>query len=213
MLTGEAAQGGVAAVLPVHGDGILQLGVINLLPIPVLDGGHIFILVIEGLMRRDFSMKMKERVMQFGFIVLLLIMGGVIFLDIDKMGFFKSLSVSRTSGATRRGRSSRRDCSASDFRVYFVWMRSDSLEQLDDAALPAPAESSFRVLPVCLLVLAAALPAAAAARRRRGILVKPRAGATTGPALAARVARRARGRAKAVWKSAARRGSRSPFSR
>ena len=67
----------------------LQLGVINLLPIPVLDGGHIFILFIEGLIRRDLSMKIKERVMQFGFILLLLIMGGVIYLDVYKNFFIK----------------------------------------------------------------------------------------------------------------------------
>lgn len=67
----------------------LQLGVINLLPIPILDGGHIFILFIEGLIRRDLSMKIKERVMQFGFILLLLIMGGVIYLDVYKNFFIQ----------------------------------------------------------------------------------------------------------------------------
>ena len=67
----------------------LQLGVINLLPIPILDGGHIFILMIEGLIRRDLSMKIKERVMQFGFILLLLIMGGVLYLDVYKNFFIQ----------------------------------------------------------------------------------------------------------------------------
>ena len=62
----------------------LQLGIINLLPIPVLDGGHIFILLIEGITRKDLSLKLKERVMQFGFVLLLLIMGGVIYLDVIK---------------------------------------------------------------------------------------------------------------------------------
>jgi membrane-associated protease RseP (regulator of RpoE activity) len=65
----------------------LQLGIINLLPIPVLDGGHIFIILIEGLIRRDLSVKIKERVMQFGFILLLLIMGGVISMDVYKNFF------------------------------------------------------------------------------------------------------------------------------
>ncbi len=67
----------------------LQLGVINLLPIPILDGGHIFILLVESLMRRDLSMKIKERVMQFGFILLLLLMGGVIYLDVYKTFFIQ----------------------------------------------------------------------------------------------------------------------------
>jgi regulator of sigma E protease len=62
----------------------LQLGIINLLPIPIMDGGHIFILFVEGIMRRDLSMRIKERVMQFGFILLLLLMGTVIYIDLYK---------------------------------------------------------------------------------------------------------------------------------
>jgi len=45
----------------------LQLGIMNLLPIPVLDGGHIFILLVEGIARRDFSLRMKEHIQQAGF--------------------------------------------------------------------------------------------------------------------------------------------------
>src|SRR5258708_7015776 len=48
----------------------LQLGIINLLPIPVLYGGHIFILLIEGVARRDLSLQMKERIQQLCFAVL-----------------------------------------------------------------------------------------------------------------------------------------------
>jgi len=62
----------------------LQLGVLNLMPIPVLDGGHILILGCEGLLRRDFSEKLKERVMTVGFVFLLAFFGLVIFFDILK---------------------------------------------------------------------------------------------------------------------------------
>ncbi|MCP2605281.1 site-2 protease family protein, partial [Candidatus Aminicenantes bacterium AH-873-B07] len=62
----------------------LQLGIINLLPIPVLDGGHIFVLVIEGIVRRDFSPKVKERLMQIGFAFLILLMAFVILNDIAR---------------------------------------------------------------------------------------------------------------------------------
>jgi regulator of sigma E protease len=62
----------------------LQLGVINLMPFPVLDGGHIFILLLEGAIRRDLSLKIKERLMQVGFYLLLLLMGTIIYLDIAK---------------------------------------------------------------------------------------------------------------------------------
>jgi len=62
----------------------LQLGILNLMPIPVLDGGHILILALEGLMRRDFSDRVKERVMTVGFVFLLAFFGVVIFFDILK---------------------------------------------------------------------------------------------------------------------------------
>ncbi|MFW6131483.1 MAG: site-2 protease family protein, partial [Candidatus Aminicenantaceae bacterium] len=62
----------------------LQLGIINLFPIPVLDGGHIFVLALEGLFRRDFSPKVKQVVMQIGFTILILLMAGVILNDIVK---------------------------------------------------------------------------------------------------------------------------------
>ena len=39
----------------------LNLGLLNLLPIPILDGGHIFIMALEGLARRDFSARSRRR--------------------------------------------------------------------------------------------------------------------------------------------------------
>ena len=39
----------------------LNLGLLNLMPIPVLDGGHILIMLLEGVARRDFSIRVKER--------------------------------------------------------------------------------------------------------------------------------------------------------
>lgn len=60
----------------------LQLGVMNLLPIPVLDGGHIMILIIEGAARRDLSVRVKERIQQFGFAVLAALMIVVLYNDV-----------------------------------------------------------------------------------------------------------------------------------
>jgi regulator of sigma E protease len=65
----------------------LQLGIINLLPIPMLDGGHVFILLVEGTIRRELSTVLKERVMQAGLVFLLLFAGVVIYFDIVKMAF------------------------------------------------------------------------------------------------------------------------------
>ncbi|MFN7965174.1 MAG: RIP metalloprotease RseP [Acidobacteriota bacterium] len=62
----------------------LQLGLFNLLPIPVLDGGHILILLFEGALRRDLSPRFKERVLQVGFVLLLTFAATIIFLDAKK---------------------------------------------------------------------------------------------------------------------------------
>jgi len=69
----------------------LQLGILNLLPIPVLDGGHILILGVEGVLRRDLSMKLKERVMQVGLVFLLLVFGFVIYFDAIKAGLGETM--------------------------------------------------------------------------------------------------------------------------
>jgi regulator of sigma E protease len=66
----------------------LNLGVFNLLPIPVLDGGMIFMLLIEGLLAivgLSLSMRMRERIQQVGFVFLLLLMGFVIVNDVTKV--------------------------------------------------------------------------------------------------------------------------------
>ncbi|HET7710358.1 MAG TPA: RIP metalloprotease RseP [Thermoanaerobaculia bacterium] len=60
----------------------LQLGVMNLLPIPVLDGGHIFILLVEGAARRELSLNVKERIQQLGFAVLAALMIVVLYNDV-----------------------------------------------------------------------------------------------------------------------------------
>ena len=62
----------------------LNLGIFNLLPIPILDGGVIFFLFIEGLMRRDISMRIKERVYQAAFVFLVLFAVMVIYNDLMK---------------------------------------------------------------------------------------------------------------------------------
>jgi regulator of sigma E protease len=65
----------------------LQLGVLNLMPIPVLDGGHVLILATEGVFRRNLSEKLKERVIQAGLVFLLAFFAVVIYFDVIKTWF------------------------------------------------------------------------------------------------------------------------------
>jgi regulator of sigma E protease len=62
----------------------LNLGIFNLLPIPILDGGVILFLLIEGLMRRDISLAIKERVYQAAFVFLVFFAVMVIYNDLMK---------------------------------------------------------------------------------------------------------------------------------
>jgi len=69
----------------------LQLGLFNLFPFPILDGGMILMLAIEGLRRRDISLAVKERVYQVAFVLLVLFAVLVIFNDISKLPAFNHL--------------------------------------------------------------------------------------------------------------------------
>ncbi len=62
----------------------LNIGLLNLLPIPVLDGGQIVILVIESTIRRDLSLRLKELITQVGFVLIMLLMLAVIWFDLAK---------------------------------------------------------------------------------------------------------------------------------
>ena len=69
----------------------LNLGLLNLMPVPVLDGGHIAILALEGLSRRDFSMKVKEKMLLAGFVLLVTLMVTVIYNDLTRVAWIEKL--------------------------------------------------------------------------------------------------------------------------
>jgi regulator of sigma E protease len=90
-LSGGAAQMGWLALFTFMAMISLNLGIVNLLPIPVLDGGHIFILALEGLARRDFSMRLKEQMLMAGFMVLMVLMVTVIYNDLTRIEWIERL--------------------------------------------------------------------------------------------------------------------------
>ena len=83
-IQGAAASGGLVPLMGFMALVSLNLGIFNLFPIPVLDGGLIAMLAIEGLIGRDLSLKVKERIFQAGFIFLILLMGVILFNDVYK---------------------------------------------------------------------------------------------------------------------------------
>ena len=84
VISGSAAREGVPVFIALMAWISLNLGIINLLPIPALDGGHIFITLVETAIRRDLSPRLKEIVIQIGFIFLFALMGMVILFDFLK---------------------------------------------------------------------------------------------------------------------------------
>ncbi|MCL2661565.1 MAG: RIP metalloprotease RseP [Acidobacteriaceae bacterium] len=69
----------------------LNLGIFNLLPFPILDGGMILFLLIESVIRRDVNQQFKERVYQVAFVCIMVFAAFVIFNDISKLGLFPKL--------------------------------------------------------------------------------------------------------------------------
>jgi regulator of sigma E protease len=90
-LSGESAQLGLIALLSLMAQISLNLGLLNLLPIPVLDGGHIFIMAMEGVARRDFSTALKEKMLLAGFVVLMTLMVTVIYNDLTRISWIERL--------------------------------------------------------------------------------------------------------------------------
>ena len=90
-LSGESAQLGWIPLFSLMALISLQLGILNLLPIPVLDGGHILIMAIEGIARRDFSMAVKEKMLLAGFVVLMMLMVTVVYNDLTRISWIERL--------------------------------------------------------------------------------------------------------------------------
>jgi len=90
-LSGESAQLGWIYLFGLMASISLNLGLLNLMPIPVLDGGHIFIMALEGLARRDFSMRVKEKVLLAGFVLILMLMVTVIYNDLTRITWIERL--------------------------------------------------------------------------------------------------------------------------
>ncbi len=84
-MSGSAAHSGWLPLLNLMAMISLNLGLLNLVPVPVLDGGHIAILAVEGLARRDLSVRVKERILMVGAALIVLLMVTAIYNDIARL--------------------------------------------------------------------------------------------------------------------------------
>lgn len=90
-LTGSATKLGLPYVLQLMATLSISLAVINLLPIPALDGGHLLFLLIEGVRRRQVSLAVQERASQVGFILLMALMVFVIYNDLANLDVYEKI--------------------------------------------------------------------------------------------------------------------------
>ncbi len=84
-MAGDYARAGFGALLAFMALLSLNLAILNLLPIPVLDGGHLTLLIIEGVIRREIPIRVKLVIQQIGMILLLALMLYVIYNDVLKV--------------------------------------------------------------------------------------------------------------------------------
>jgi regulator of sigma E protease len=89
--SGAMAAEGAAALFMFMAMLSMNLAILNLLPIPMLDGGHIFIMMLEGLARRDFSLRVKERLLMAGFVLVMTLMVTVIYNDLMRIDWIENL--------------------------------------------------------------------------------------------------------------------------
>ena len=87
---GHAVHRGPLSVILLMAFMSINLGILNLLPIPILDGGNILLLTMEGIRRRDFSLSFKERFVQVGLVFLLVLFAIVMYNDVVRLLPFHS---------------------------------------------------------------------------------------------------------------------------
>lgn len=83
-LSGQALRAGPKQLVYLMAIISISIAIFNLLPIPLLDGGQIFILLVETVRGRDLSLTLKERIQQVGFLLIIMLMAAVILMDISK---------------------------------------------------------------------------------------------------------------------------------
>jgi regulator of sigma E protease len=84
-MSGQAAKAGPSAFIVFMAMVSLNLAVVNLMPLPILDGGSVVMLIIEMVMRRDLSMSVKEAVFKVGFVFIMMLVAFVLYNDITKI--------------------------------------------------------------------------------------------------------------------------------
>jgi len=84
-ISGRAYQEGFVTLFMFMALISMNLGILNIMPIPILDGGVMLLLIIESLLGRDLSLRMKERIVQASVVFILMLMVIVLYNDVLKL--------------------------------------------------------------------------------------------------------------------------------
>ncbi len=90
-ITGEAAKSGFIYVLQIMAALSVSLAIINLFPVPVLDGGHLLFLILEKIKGKPVSIKAQEIAARVGFSMLMVLMCFVFYNDLARLGIFEKV--------------------------------------------------------------------------------------------------------------------------
>jgi regulator of sigma E protease len=90
-MAGQQAREGLAPLAMFTAIISVNLAVLNLLPVPMLDGGHLFFFIIEGVLGRPLSLRKREAAQQLGFVLLMLLMVYALYNDLVRIDAFKFL--------------------------------------------------------------------------------------------------------------------------
>lgn len=90
--SGEVAEQGFHALLRFIAFISINIGFLNILPIPVLDGGHLVLILLEAIARRPIPVKVKLAIQQVGMIALLLLMAFVLWNDVGRVGILSKIT-------------------------------------------------------------------------------------------------------------------------
>ena len=90
-LAGQQAKEGLGPLAMFTAIISVNLAVLNLLPVPMLDGGHLFFFVIEAVLGRPLSLRKREAAQQLGFVLLMLLMVYALYNDLVRINAFNFL--------------------------------------------------------------------------------------------------------------------------
>jgi regulator of sigma E protease len=84
-MAGKQAQAGIPNFLFFMAIISINLGIVNLLPIPILDGGHLFFFLLEAIMGKPLSIKKREAAQQVGMVIIILLIVFVFYNDLSRI--------------------------------------------------------------------------------------------------------------------------------